>query len=244
MRITLLAVGLLTTVTIHPALAQSTEDERDAGMPVLEEQGEVTAPPLRFEGPNRDAGPGPEGLRRHHRAEAPHLPQGLASGAGIGPHGFGMNPEVALASRLAMIETRIGIRSEQLDVWRDYTSALQALAPRPEEGPDGMPPHPEAATLDGELTPRTKPDTLARQERMAESMTKRATAASRLISAIAQLRQTLTPEQLELLTSMDLRLKPPLRGGPRFAAPQDGQIPSPESGTLLPRAAPPANGKL
>jgi hypothetical protein len=157
-----------------------------------------------------------------------------------------MSPETALAIRLAMLETRIGIRSEQLNAWRDYTSALQALLPPDpllggpgEQGPEGAPEPGAQAAPDGAKNP------FAFEEKLADDFAKRAAAAERLKAAIATLRTTLTPEQLEILASTGRSWGPPLgpwdKGGPSEEAAGPGGLPP---GKRLPMHVPPAEGQL
>ncbi|RWF38829.1 MAG: hypothetical protein EOS46_31330, partial [Mesorhizobium sp.] len=112
MRSRLLALGLFSAAAIHPALAAQPGPGAAPGEPpVMAMQDGPDHAPMR------------------------HPPQGWGQ-QGLGPHGFGPEgfgprrmgppPEFMLAARLAALETRVGIRSEQLDAWRDYTSALQA----------------------------------------------------------------------------------------------------------------------
>ncbi|CDX10996.1 conserved exported hypothetical protein [Mesorhizobium sp. ORS 3324] len=186
MRSKLLALGLFSVAAIHPVLAA----QPDPGAAPSDE------PPAIDQ--HDDTGPGPMPWPRPH-GPMRHGPQG--------PDGFGFRrmgppPPEMLAARLSALETRIGIRSEQLDAWRDYTSALQAvLAPPrfdhgpgdPETGGPGAPGRPDQAQR----------DPFAFQERLADEVTKRAASAAKLKDAIAVLRTKLTPEQLEILASAD-----------------------------------------
>ena len=106
--------------------------------------------------------------------------------------------QTALAVRLGVLDTRIGIRAEQLNAWRDYTDALQELlhpprgpaAALPQEAPDG-------------------PNAFVLEERLANDFLTRAVAAEKLKTAIAALRITLTPEQQTILASTELLPGPP-----------------------------------
>lgn len=156
---------------------------------------------------------------------------------GFGPRRMGPPPEFMLAARLAVIETRVGIRSEQLDAWRDYTSALQAVlsTPRHDRGPGGTggPQGPDTAGPGG------KADPFAFQEKLADDVTARAVSAGKLKDAIAALRAKLTPEQLEILASADRPHGPPPgpwggppddAAGPGGPPDQGGQLPPPQPG--------------
>ncbi|MCX5512676.1 hypothetical protein C3941_03735 [Kaistia algarum] len=113
--------------------------------------------------------------------------------------------EMHLAMQLSAAETLIGVRANQIDAWRDYTSALLALFEPP------APPKPDDAAKDGAKA-------FAREERLAREITERAAKAATLTKAIDVLKTTLTADQLEKLAGVELRFGPPrgpgMRGGP------------------------------
>lgn len=222
MRSRLLALGLFSVAAIHPALAAQPDPGAGPGEPppVMAMQDGLDHGPM--------AGPGPHGPMRPGS-------QGFGP-QGFGPRRMGPPPEFMLAARLAALETRVGIRTEQLDAWRDYTSALQAVLspPRPDHGrPGGA----EAKGPDA-TGPGGKLDPFAFQEKLADDVTARAVPAGKLKDAIAELRAKLTPEQFELLASAE---RPhgsppgPWGGPPNDAAgprglPNDGRQLSPQPG--------------
>lgn len=141
---------------------------------------------------------------------------------GPGP-GWGRRPDfkLKLARDLAGLETLIGIRADQLDAWRDYTSALLAVAEPP------RPPMPMGMPADGKGT-----EAFAPAERLADAAIARADAAETLKSAIATLRDRLAPEQIALLQQAERRMGPPPRllpgPGPqdqRFGPPAERPVP-------------------
>ncbi|WP_246673314.1 hypothetical protein [Mesorhizobium sp. B2-4-14] len=218
MRSRLLALGLFSVAAIHPALAaQPDPDGAPGGPPAMAMQDGPDHGPMALCGQN---GPGPQGFGPHGPMR--HGPRGWGpqgwGGQGFGPEGFGprrmgLPPDFMLAARLAVLETRVGIRSEQLDAWRDYTSALQAVLARPDHGlggrggaggPDGGP---QAKGPDAGLG--GKADPFAFQERLADDVTARAASAAKLKDAITVLRAKLTPEQLEILASAERPHGPP-----------------------------------
>ncbi|TPN88508.1 hypothetical protein FJ987_23345 [Mesorhizobium sp. CU2] len=222
MRSRLLALGLFSVTAIHPVLAAQPEPGAPGDQPpAIDRQDDA--------GPGRAPWHGPRWAMRHGPED-------------FGPRHMGPPPPEMLAAHLSLLETRIGIRSEQLDAWRDYTSALQAVLappPRPDFGPggtgapgaDGPPP------ADG---PKAR-DPFAFQEKLADDVTARAQSAAKLKDAIAALRTKLTPDQLQILASADRPHGPPPGpwGGPPDAAGPGG--PPAEGGQLPPPL--PRNGE-
>jgi hypothetical protein len=148
----------------------------------------------------------------------PWGPGGLGGAGGPDGPGPGHRPDfkLKLARDLAGLETLIGIRADQLDAWRDYTSALLAVAEPP------RPPMP----MDGKGS-----EAFAPAERLADAAIARAEAAETLKSAIATLRDRLSPEQIALLQQAERHMGPPraLPGpGPqdqRFGPPAERPVP-------------------
>lgn len=232
MRSRLLALGLFSVAAIPPVLAAQPDPGAAPGGPPVMAQDGPDHGPMPWFGQN-----GPHGPMRHGpQGWGPQGPEGF------GPHRMGPPPEFMLAARLAALETRVGIRSEQLDAWRDYTSALQAVLspPRHDRGPGGTggpgPGEPEAKGPDA--GPGGKPDPFAFQERLADEVTARAASAAKLKDAIAELRTKLTPEQLEILASAERPHGPP--PGPWGGPPEDAAGPGgpPDQGGQLPPPQP------
>ncbi|TSD83390.1 hypothetical protein FFK22_038020 [Mycobacterium sp. KBS0706] len=151
----------------------------------------------------------------------PWGPGGLSGPGGPdkpGP-GWGRRPDfrMKLARDLAGLETLIGIRADQLDAWRDYTSALLAVA---------EPPRPTMPPADGK-----GPEAFAPAERLADAAIARGDAAATLKSAITVLRDRLSPEQIALLQQAERHMgpPPPFPGpGPqdqRFGPPAERPVP-------------------
>ena len=210
MRSRLLALGLFSVAAIHPVLAAQPGPDAAPG---------DAPPPI---GRADDSGQGPmpwHGPRWAMR----HGPEGF------GPRRMGPPPEM-LAAHLSSLETRIGIRSEQLDAWRDYTSALQAVL-APPAGPDFGPGGTGSRDPDGPK-PGVARDPFAFQEKLADDVTARAASAGKLKNAIAVLRTKLTPEQLDILASADRPHGPP--PGPWGGPPDDAAGPGGPQGQLPP----------
>lgn len=133
---------------------------------------------------------------------APGGPTGPGGPDGPGS-GWRHRPEfrMKLARDLAGLETLIGIRADQLDAWRDYTSALLAVA---------EPPRPPMPPADGKGR-----EAFAPAERLADAAIARADAAETLKSAITALRDKLSPEQIALLQQAERPMGPP----PHFPGP-------------------------
>lgn len=134
-----------------------------------------------------DAAPGPD-----------HGPRGEPDRAGPpprGPHGCHGRPP--LARILSEQETAIGIRANQLDAWRDFSDAMQAMM-----APPARPPAEALGAKEAFAFPKA----------MADEVEKRAEAARKVEAAIEKLKTTLTPEQLERAARF---APPPPPFGPR-----------------------------
>jgi hypothetical protein len=106
----------------------------------------------------------------------------------------GPDRAMKLATRLAAMETLIGIRSDQLDSWRAFTAAaidFVSRPPRPEMKPDGAADR-EAFDL---------------ADRMADAAIARGEKAKALKEAVAALRQKLTPEQIERVKTVQAEMR-------------------------------------
>jgi hypothetical protein len=130
-----------------------------------------------------------------------------------------------LAARLNAAETEIGIRSNQLDAWRDFTDALIATMTPPwlQHGPEAGAPGAAPSTQ------TTEP--FARVQRLAENAIERGHHAEDLAKAIDALKSKLTPEQLTKVADIEARLSARQGGmGPHFGPPQHGPGPRPDGG--------------
>lgn len=173
-----------------------------------------------------------------HAAPPPPPPPVGMPGDDLGPpphHGPGrFHPESLrrmhermqekLATRLAAAEVELGIRSAQLDTWRDFTSAVLAFFTPPEPPKPPRPPQPSAALADAPPPPAE-----SRLQRIAAMASDRAAKAEALAQAATALDGVLTPEQKTLLAKIEL-MPPP--GGPRpfDRMDPDGHHPRPGKG--------------
>jgi len=156
------------------------------------------------------AGPPPPGW--YPQGRRPQWPMMGFGGAFI-PPGFPHRPNLALmiAGKLSALETLVGIRSSQLDAWRDYTSALMDfLTPPKHEQPD-------PADADDADAPRADHGGDGQVqlfgERLADRALDRAAKAKVLKDKALALRNVLTADQLAKLEDVERSLVPP--GGPR-----------------------------
>lgn len=124
------------------------------------------------------------------------------------PHGFPHppNPALELAGKLSAMETLIGIRSAQLDAWRDYTNALTDFLAFPKRQPPGPPPaNGDTARQPGHDAGKS---TELFGKRIADGALDRAAKATVLKDKAAALRNVLTADQLAKLQDAERSLVP------------------------------------
>lgn len=180
----------------HTLLAQVPPAGRpDAGPP-------LKVPPA----PSFERGPGAPGPLRGKE------------GAAHGPH---RGPPPNIAEHLSRLEVELGIRSAQLDTWRDFTDAMLAVMQPPK------PPHPEQVVSDASKAERA-PFEMA--QRIADDTIERGRRAEALKRAIESLRTKLTPDQLQKLALIEARMVPPAPPGPPHSGFGDNGPPLPPPG--------------
>jgi hypothetical protein len=136
-------------------------------------------------------------------------------------HGPRPPPAAMAAMMLSAAETALGIRVDQLDAWRAFSSAVVAMLEPP-------PPPPRPGTSAEDETA----DPFARIEHLAAFVAERGRRAEAVEDAIDALRPVLTPEQTERLAEIEARLAahrpfPPFAGRPpEFSSPMTGPGPA------------------
>jgi hypothetical protein len=135
----------------------------------------------------------PSGGERHARHGESWKCDG-SSRHGHWHHKRGHSGSPRLAMKLSAMETAIGIRANQLDVWRDFSDALLAVMKRPSRA--------------GTVPTEGKDQPFARAERLADNAVARAESAENLKKAIEALRGTLTAEQLSKVTELEEKFRP------------------------------------
>ncbi|NTF45642.1 hypothetical protein [Rhizobium rhizogenes] len=149
----------------------------------------------------------------------PHMhPPMMAFGEGgpmppFGPPGgfpHGPNPALELAGKLSAMETLIGIRSTQLDAWRDYTNALTDLLAFPKHWQPGQPEAGDEAASQPVHGADNHADGSKELfgERIADRVLDRAAKATVLKDKAAALRNVLTADQVAKLEDAERSLVP------------------------------------
>lgn len=155
----------------------------------------------------------PSGAEQHER----HVKSWKCDGAsrhGHWRHKGGRHNPHRLAMKLSAMETAIGIRANQLDVWRDFSDALLAVTKRPSHG--------------GTVTTEGQDQPFARAQRLADNTITRAASAEKLKEAIEALRGTLAPEQLSKVTELEAKFRPDRK---RRVGPGTSTVPEPGAAT-------------
>lgn len=199
MRMLTSALALSTVLaTAAPTFAAGSGDKLDKG----EQQFRQMQHGPQMSGFHRLDGPGRDGM--HHTRRGPHGPRG----------GMDHGGPLKLAEKLSAMETAIGIRADQINVWRDFTDALQAVMQPPK------PPMPQDSNAG--------PDAFERVAAMADDVSEKGKRAEKLKAAIEALRASLSPEQLVRAKQVEPP-KPPKtdRGGHSKGGPRGFRTPEP-----------------
>jgi len=178
------------------ALAGEPAATPDAQTPPIAQMASPPPPPLLPEGWGFP-GPHPQGPMMAFGGDMPMPPRGFP---------YPPDPALELAGRLSAMETSIGIRSAQLDAWRDYTNALMDFLAFPKQHPSGLPP------ANGDTVQQPDHDADRSKgllgERIAERFLNRAAKATVLKDKAAALRNVLTADQLAKLADAERSLVP------------------------------------
>lgn len=162
---------------------------------------------------------GPDG--RHGPSQSVRKPA-CDRDAGRGPdHAMGPGPRPfgpgRMAMRLSAMETEIGIRTSQLDAWRDFTDAMLQVTQRPSmrggEGAPGAAPDGDKAAGD-KTAGDAKAEPFSRASRLADVVIAKAESAEKLQKAIETLKTTLTPDQLDKVAAFEKRMQQERMQGP------------------------------
>lgn len=197
-------VATLLTIAVGGIAASAFADELAASPDAQKPAGIETAQPMPGRAPQAGwpcPGPHPEGPMMAFGDGMPMPPHGP-------PGGFRHGPDLTLelAGKLSAMETLIGIRSAQLDAWRDYTGALTDFLAFPKHRPPG-PPLPDDATASQSDHDADKQKELF-GERIADGALDRAAKATVLKDKAVALRNILTVDQLAKLEDAERSLVP------------------------------------
>ncbi|MHC5306301.1 hypothetical protein [Bartonella sp. LJL80] len=146
------------------------------------------------------AEPTPPPAHGEHKPKPPHEkgPGHKGPEHKKGPHG--KHSGMRMAEKLSAMETAVGIRSDQLDAWRKYTSSFVDMT-------DMTPPKPEEAAAEAKNKPIFG-------ERMADMTIERAEKAAKFKTAAEELRKVLDAEQLKKMEEYGKHPHGPAHGGP------------------------------